>query len=413
VRAALAAAMLLLASALLLLGPLAGTAAAADVCESCHGLSGGYAFMPMTVRSTTPKVVAPDTPFVHTVELRHPGRFTALDATVSIDLSNARNVTAEGPTTATLGSFSSGSRTASFALRATATGVPQTIATSVTYTATEHGASAPYMRTLTTFLTIADSLIVPSSWQVDMGAGDQATVDFTASRDVRNVRLLVSPVLSGVAEVVGRAPTSLAAGEHFAVSLSGLGPGTGPITVVYEDASGTPYKLPLDVSVTTKAPRVAPPGQAARWFGAVFGFGSLALLVLSAVIGMPFKPLKRRVNKAFATGAVRTSFHCGVSWVLIALALLHAAVLMYTSWSSSMVNGIFLLATPGANLGTTINLGTIGWTAMLLTGAGGVLTRPVTSWIGHRGWRYTHSAMTLTALLASVFHSTVFTIRLV
>jgi hypothetical protein len=230
---------------------------------------------------------------------------------------------------------------------------------------------------------------------------------------VRNDSIMVSPVLSGVAELVGQPPASLAKGEHFAVSLSGVGPGTGPITLVYEDATGTPYKLPLDVSVSTKAPRVAPPGQAARWFGAAFGFGSLALLLVSAAIGMPFKPLKKRVNKLFATGAVRTSFHCGISWVLIALALLHAAVLMYTGWSGSMVNGIFLLASPGANLGTTINLGTIGWTAMLFTGAGGVLARPITSWIGHAGWRYTHSAMTLTALLASVFHSTVFTIRLV
>ena len=412
-RAAPAATMLLLASALLLLGPLAGTAAAADVCESCHGSDGGYAFMPMTVRSATPKVVAPDTPFVHTVELRHPGRYTALDATVTIDLSSARNVTVDGATTATLGSFSSGSRTATFRLRATATDAPQAIATTVTYTATEHGSSAPYMRTLTTFMTIAESLIVPSSWQVDIGAGDQAVVDFTASRDVRNLSLMVSPGLSGVAEVGGQPPVSLAKGERFAVSLSGLGPGTGPVTLVYEDASGVPYKLPLDVSVTTKAPRVAPPGQAARWFGAAFGFGSLALLLLSAVIGMPFKPLKKRVNRLFATGAVRTSFHCSVSWVLIALALLHAAVLMYTGWSGSMLNGIFLLATPGANLGTTINLGTVGWTAMLFTGAGGVLARPITSWIGHSGWRYTHSAMTLTALLASAFHSTVFTIRLV
>ena len=409
----MAAMLLLLATALILLGPLASTAAAADVCESCHGSSGGYAFKFMTVRSTTPKVVAPDVPFVHTVELRHPGRYTALDATVTIDLTNARNVTADGPTTAALGSFSSGSRTATFSLRATATDVPQTIATTVSYTATEHGASAPYLRTLTTSLTIADSLIVPSSWQVDIGAGGQATVDFTASKDVRNVSIMVSPGLSGVAEVIGRPPASLAKGEHFAVSLSGVGPGTGPITLVYEDVSGAPYKLPLDVSVSTKAPRVAASGHAARWFGAAFGFGSLALLLVSAVIGMPFKPLKRRVSKLFATGAVRTSFHCGISWMLITLALLHAAVLMYTDWSNSMVNGIFLLASPGANLGTTINLGTIGWTAMLLTGAGGVLARPITKWIGHAGWRYTHSAMTLTALLASAFHSTVFTIRLV
>ena len=405
--------LMLLASVLLLLGPLAGTAAAADVCESCHGSSGGYAFMPMTVRSATPKVVAPDVPFVHTVELRHPGRYTVLGATVTIDLSNAPGITPDGPTTVALPAFSSGARKASFSLRGNGTDLTQVIATTVSYTATEHGASTPYMRTLTTLLTIADSLIVPSSWQVDIGAGDLATVDFTASRDVRNVSIMVSPALSGVAEVIGQPPARLAKGERFAVSLSGVGPGTGPVTVVYEDASGTPYRLPLDVSVSTRAPRVAPPGQAARWFGAAFGFGSLGLLVLSAVIGMPLKPLKRRVNKLFATGAVRASFHCGVSWVLISLALLHAAVLMYTGWSSSMVNGIFLLASPGSNLGTTINLGTIGWTAMLFTGAGGVLARPITKWIGHSGWRYTHSAMTLTALLTSAFHSTAFTIRLV
>jgi hypothetical protein len=85
---------------------------------------------------------------------------------------------------------------------------------------------------------------------------------------------------------------------------------------------------------------------------------------------------------------------------------------MYTSWSSAMVSSVFLLASPGVSLGTFIDVGTVAWIAMLLAGMGGVLSRPITAWIGHTGWRYTHSLMTLTALVGSVLHSAVFTARL-
>lgn len=407
------AALLLGAALLVLLEPLAATSSAADTCESCHGSSGGYSFRPLAVSSTTPRMVAPGGNFSHVVQLAHPGRYTCRGATVTVDLSGAPGITLVGSPTVSLAAFSSGLRTASFALAAGSSEVPQTISTTVRYVAEEHGASATYVRTSSITLTIGEALLSPSSWRVDIRPGDVQDLTFTASRALRNFTVLASPALAAAVNVSGVVPASLIPGGSFMVSLSGVGTGAGLVTVVYEEASGAPHTLPVDVSVAVRPTRVAPSGDVARMFGAALGFGSLGLLVLSAVIGMPFRPLKRRVNKAFASGQVRSAFHCGVSWVLIALALLHAAMLMYTNWSSSMVGGIFLLAEPGSNLGTTIDMGTVGWFAMLFTGAGGVLAKPITAWIGHAGWRYSHSLMTLTALLASVFHSVVFTVRLV
>lgn len=400
--------------ALLVAGTLSSAAlAATDTCASCHGTSGGYTFRPVVVRATTPRMVAPGTDFTHTVELRHPGLYTVAGASVSVDLSEAPDVTLTGPSSVQLPDFRGGTRLAGFAMHGGSSSTGQLITTTVTYIATEHGDLTPLVETLGTGLVLVPSLLVPSAWSLDLTVGGNAHLELAATQDVHDLRVVPSLPLSSVADVTAPGADSIAKGDRILVSLSGRGAGTGRLMVVYEDADGAPYVLPIDVAVKADAPGADAHVDVPRLSGAVLGFASLALLVLSAVIGMPLKPLKRRVNAAFSSGRVRTVFHCGVSWVLIALVLLHAAVLMYTSWSPAMLSGVFLLADPSVTLGTMVNVGTIGWVAMLFTGAGGVLMKPIAAWIGHNGWRYSHTAMTVTALLAGVFHSVVFTVHLV
>jgi DMSO/TMAO reductase YedYZ heme-binding membrane subunit len=86
---------------------------------------------------------------------------------------------------------------------------------------------------------------------------------------------------------------------------------------------------------------------------------------------------------------------------MLALALLHAALLMYGRYSSLIFNDIFLIAELEI---AYINLGTFTWVMMIVLSFIGVFQWGLTKKMGHKNWRRLHLAIAVTAIALITLH---------
>jgi len=241
---------------------------------------------------------------------------------------------------------------------------------------------------------------------VEVSKGTTYTLNLKANDAIRNLTLLDSPNLDSVASVSDITQSDMAKDNSLGLLITGKKDGTGILNVAYQDLNGTPYKISIDVKVTSS---VATESGWGLWgiIGFWVGISSLVILIVSAVVGAPMKVLKTRVNKVLRTARTRTAVHCGISYMLLALALMHGVVVMSHWWSGLIWNNTMILAQILDWRGYIVNLGVLSWVAMLLVAVGGAFYKPLVKTIKINKWRIFHTGLTLIALLAALVHGIV------
>jgi hypothetical protein len=379
--------------------------ALADDCASCHGSSGGYTFKHMTLSIKTDRVIGPNTEFVHRVVVNHPGKYTSSSVTVTVDLSGAPACICVDSKSQTLGTMTGGSKEVTFTLKAGKSDSPQKITTTLTYTAKYHYDPMKYTEVAEATLTLTRMLLRPNNWSMSIDKGGSYVLSLSALGPVTNVTLIPSEAFNAVASTDTESIGALQTGDSADITISGKRAGAGVLNIAYQDVNGTPYTMAIDVSIAESV-------AAAGWglwglIGFWVGITSLLLLMISALLGAPLKPLKAKVNKLLRTAKTRTAFHCGLSYMLLALALMHGVVVMSHWWSGIIWNDTLILAQVLDWRGYIVNLGVLSWVSMLLVSLGGAFYKPLTKAMSFNKWRLMHSGLTHIAALAALVHGIV------
>ncbi len=385
---------------LILLVMLAAAVEARD-CDDCHGTAGGYTFVPLGLNVLTARTVEEEIGFDHSVEVVHPGSYDAKEVSVTITVTGDLQVSND--LTQTIADFSSGTKSLIFMIEPTTGGASGTISTVLTYTADYHYEPTVYTETVQISISIGSIALEPSLWSIIMDTDEQQVVTFTAQKDLENIDVVTTDATNEVMTLVGDAPTSLSSSNSFDITVKGIKSGTGTINIMGEDSNGKPFMVSVDVTVNS----VANTGNMKGWLiaGRVLAFLSYFGLIFSIIVGAPIKPMKKALNKVFGGAAVRKKFHCWQCYSLGVLALLHAVVLMAISYESITWGGFYLLAEPTDLKGIMIDLGTIGWVAMVLVSVQGFFQKTLVKGINYKVWRFTHLALMKIALITITIHS--------
>ncbi len=139
-------------------------------------------------------------------------------------------------------------------------------------------------------------------------------------------------------------------------------------------------------------------GGASGWFstqsrliGRILGFAALGMIIASVITGgFPDNKTKVRLNKSFGNAARRVRIHCWISIGVMALSVLHGAVLLLGFYYGRL---------------TGLTLGGISLAAMLGMGLIGCFRFYVSRRIGAGGWRALHLSLAAAALLFALLHT--------
>jgi hypothetical protein len=348
-------------------------AAQDEECQACPGTDGGYTFQPISVLCSTSRVVTPNEEFEHMVILAHPGEYQASSISVELSLDSASKITLSSSSNELirLPPMGSGNKVVKFNLKAGEPSQSQKLRTIIKYDANFHYEPTVYTEILDISITIDEILLEPDTWTVDIEKGSRTSITVKALEDVQNIRVIPSATLDDVAEVTYKVPKSLAQGRSFEIEIKAKSIGSGKLNFVYEGSDGQPHKLTMDIIVSEEFSR-----EEDSWVqvGEVTGILSYAILILSAVVGVPYKKLKPAFNKIFKNALIRKEFHCGICYILVVLALFHAVVVMANHWNGIMIGSSFIFANPDMNYGWYINLGTISWFFMILVSVHNIIT---------------------------------------
>ena len=144
-------------------------------------------------------------------------------------------------------------------------------------------------------------------------------------------------------------------------------------------------------------------GLSYKLWGRVIGFVSLALLIVSMVLGgWPVRGWKPRMNARLG-GLRRLKLHCGISYLILAVVMLHALLLMLKSYRAYAVGVIF--SDISSRTGIGINLGDVSLILMLVVSLNGIFQRRLTRALGTRAWRLIHLYGTIAALILALIHT--------
>jgi cytochrome b561 len=139
-----------------------------------------------------------------------------------------------------------------------------------------------------------------------------------------------------------------------------------------------------------------------RTIGRILGFLGFTLLVVSIFTGGFFKKATKKINKALRGSRKRIRWHCTISYLILLISLIHAALLMYGHYSYAMWNGIFLIGVPEEAPG--VNWGTISLVIMICISLGGIFQKSISRKIGKKKWKRLHGWLSIIAVVLTVLH---------
>ena len=142
-------------------------------------------------------------------------------------------------------------------------------------------------------------------------------------------------------------------------------------------------------------------GPLYRTTGRVLGFLGLAFTIVLAFTGGAYKGWRRKMNRLFGNAKKRMRVHCWLSGALLAIVVVHAALLMYGHYRDLVWNGFFLMAEPG---NPSINLGTWALVLMIIISFQGIFKKQLVKKIGRKKWGLLHGYVTYAALILVVIH---------
>jgi len=398
---------------------------AASTCESCHGTSnpdGGYTFGRPSVSLGGTGAVQPNSTINIDLVVQHPGRYEVKGLQATLDLSKAPGVTLETGETAkkTMGNMDSRpqSHGLSWRLDSGAVGGTATINANVSYTVHfthNSGGSkdnAYYKQALTHIVEVQAMPfnISPSSLQAVVGSVHEFTLNITATQDIYNLEVATGLAVKNFTQVVPAKIGTLKKGQTRAVTITMTPDRTmehGTIAVLCSmDPAGVQLtSVSIGVKVLAKAtPHVGQgneQGAINRLAARVLGFIGLILLILLMPTGGFIKGVGKALNKAFGSAKTRVDVHCAMSYMLLSIGLLHAALLMYGHYKGAVWNGVFLIAVSDY---MNINLGTIAVVLMCVISLLGILQKRLVKAMGRKAWGWTHGIISYVALAVIIVH---------
>jgi hypothetical protein len=375
-----------------------------EACHDCHGTDGDYTFEPIYIHSSTPRVVNPDEDFNFDIVLDHPGEYFASSIIIQVDLTNAPNLVLSSSNEIIISQMGRGSRTETFKIKAKDQAQFQRIKTTVSYNANFHYDPTEYIEILEVSITVDKILLSPSVWSVDLESGDSQKIDVQALGEVQNLMIIPSPSLEEIAEVGYSEPQQMNIGNTFTIDIKAKNTGNGKLNFVYEDSEGNPHKATMDIMVSSSAQSR---NQIWVQMGMITGISSWVLLFMMTLIGVPLKKLKSPFNKIFKNAVIRKETHCWICYSLVILAVFHGLIVMTNHWNGAMLGRTFIFADTVRDYGIYVNLGTIAWLMMIIVSVTGIFWKQIIKLIKYNTWRYTHSAMTLVALITAISHGAV------
>ena len=375
-----------------------------EACHDCHGTVGDYTFEPIAIHSSTPRVVTPGEEFNFDIMLNHSGKYIANSVTIKIDLVSAPNLILVGSDEIFFDQMGKGSKTASFKIRAGEQAQFQRIETTVSYNANYHYDPTEYSEILEVSITVDKILLAPSTWSVELEFGDSKRIDVQALGEIKNITIIPSLSLTEIAEVGFQEPQQMISGNSFTIDIKTKNTGSGKLNFIYEDIDGNPHKATMDVEISKTS---KDSNKIWSQMGIITGITSWILLFMMTLIGAPVKKLKPTFNKIFKNAVIRKEVHCWTSYILVILAIFHGIVVMSHHWNGAMLDSTFILADTTRDYGIYINLGTIAWLMMIVVSVTGIFWKQIIKLVKYNTWRYTHSAITLVALITAITHGAV------
>ncbi len=377
------------------------TPVSADKCQDCHGTDGGYTFQPLILHASTPRVVSPNEEFEHVIIIQHPGEYEAYSISMELNLALATQLSAMSSKIIDLPAMSGGAEEVVFKLKAKDPSQSQRIRTIVRYTSSFHYDPTEITEVLDISINIDRILLEPSTWSIKISETDKKTINLKALEDVKNILILPSSSLKEIIKIESRSIQTLSKGNSIDINFQARSIGEGKLNIIYEDSSGVPHKIILDVQVTKDFKKE---GMIWVQIGIITGVLSWVILFISLVVGAPFKKLKVKLKSVFKKNIIRKEFHCGISYIISILALFHAVVVMANHWYGVVVYNSFLFADPAMDYGIYINLGTAAWLLMVVVSFTGIFWKRIIKLVKYNAWRWSHNIITLLALIISSIH---------
>ncbi|UCH87974.1 MAG: ferric reductase-like transmembrane domain-containing protein [Thermoplasmata archaeon] len=250
-----------------------------------------------------------------------------------------------------------------------------------------------------------------SSWHLVAVLGEKQSfnVNIKANSDIYNLEVVPGRSVSNFTTVTPGSPGDIAKGSSKDVNIT-IQPDrkleAGYIIIIWStDEEGTEMdSLKIKITVKSKELEQVQGKERKRdrtWLlGRITGFIAFFLLVLLAFTGGAVTRVAKKLNKALGGAGRRVKFHCALSYQMLVVALLHAALLMYGHYSSQASETLFIFAKGVFD----INIGTFTWIMMIIISIAGLFQKPIVRKIKHKNWRRLHLWLTIIALILIILH---------
>jgi hypothetical protein len=416
--------LFLLSTISLLTVPLCTLVQAVDDCASCHGgtsTNGNYDYVQPAVSLEIPGALQPNATFDIILTVNHPGTYELKYFETTLDLSGSPDITLSAGETAkkTLGNMDNRKQSHGLIWHAndgTTEGI-KTIGVNLSYTVYYHHNSggskdtSSYSKKLTQTLQVMSMPfnITPSALHATVSIPQSYTINITALTDLYNIEIIPSLSLTNFTKVSTAKVNALPKDHNSSFQLS-MTPDRamehGSLVVLWSLDKAGNNKSSMSVPVIVADKPVTPTGEDPqvanqRLAARVLGFIGLIILILLLPTGGALSAVSRRLNPLLGGAKKRVDLHCALSYLLLAIALLHSSLLMYGHYYGVVWKGIFLIAKSEY---LNINLGTTALCLMLVISLLGILQKRLVKVLGRKAWGYVHGIISYVALALIVVH---------
>ena len=237
--------------------------------------------------------------------------------------------------------------------------------------------TARYEKRVTTSILVADlGLRITPGTVILSGAGRNASIHLLSHAEIDGLRIKVSPSLDGWLDV-GDVKGSLAKGEEVDVVLKQLrdGRAAGEVNISWtEEGSEVSAKVTIEIIEQERSGRG---GDTLLEIGRYTGLIAFMVLLSSYITGGT-TALKRVHGKLFESDRQRIRVHCVISFLLLAIVIIHSVTLVLGPYGNMLLTW-------------EVVLGEIALTIMLLIALNGIFRKRIISWWGNENWRRIHS----------------------
>ncbi len=374
-------------------------------CAECHGR-----FTPPTIVAQGPSEVPVDEPFeVSIVIFNHEARgihydLRDIEASISIpDNSSVILASGENGTKTPDNIPRADTGTVMWSLISNETGPAEVEFEMAGIAYYKHDSNSPdealYRRETTLAFEVKDIGISLTDYSLTAFEGDALSRDITLTTtyNITNVTFTTSSSLIDVVTISSEEPgwsdgfpTIPANGTRtFTITVSSGSPVDGSILVSWDDSHGEMRQINITVSVLDKPEKSEAEIDYLRWAGRISGMIEIPLAAFVIVLG-GFPPQVKPWLKKL--GRKRITYHCNVSYLILAIALFHLAVLL---------GGPFA----GVLFSTGMVWGFLALAFLITLAINGAAMKPLIKRLGRKYWIRMHQISSIGFVVSMAIHA--------